>query len=124
MRMRREKSIGKPAIFAWTVLAFIAGVTLSPLGWRPHIAGAGFERFAAFAALGFLFSLAYPRRTIMVCVIVLVGAAGLELLQLFTPDRHGRIIDFLIKLAGGFVGAALARVALRWRIALSNRCCI
>jgi hypothetical protein len=31
----------------------------------------------------------YPRRTVVVCLVVLGSAALLEMMQLLTPDRHG-----------------------------------
>jgi VanZ family protein len=61
---------------------------------------AHFEHLISFAVVGVLFSLAYPRRTILVCCIVFGGAALLEFLQTLTPDRHGTRADALEKMAG------------------------
>jgi len=48
------------AIAAWALLAFIAFATISPI--RPTLPiSSSFERLAAFAVLGALFCLAYPR---------------------------------------------------------------
>jgi VanZ family protein len=93
------------AIAAWLLLFFIAYATLSPIQARPTISTSpDFEHLAAFAILGLLFYLAYPRRVALVCLIVLGSALVLEVAQLLTPDRHGRISDALEKLAGGIVG--------------------
>jgi uncharacterized membrane protein HdeD (DUF308 family) len=101
------------AIAAWVVLGFIAYVSLSPLSHRPTIPTSwNVEHLAAFAILGGLFYLAYPRRTLGVLVIVLGGAALLEVLQLFTADRHARILDALQKIAGGGVGILAGRAIL------------
>jgi VanZ family protein len=82
------------AVAAWALLAFIVYATISPLKGRPTLSNStDIERFAAFAVLGGLFCLAYPRRTGLVCLIVLGSAALLEMLQLLTPDRHGRLLD-------------------------------
>ena len=54
-----------------------------------------------FAALGGLFCLAYPKHTVLVCVLVFGSAAMLEVAQLLTPDRHARFADAMQKLAGG-----------------------
>ena len=94
---------------AWTWLAYIAFATLSPVGERPHVASVHLEHVIAFAILGMLFSLAYPRRTMLVCIVVLGSAVLLELLQLLTPDRHGRLPDAIEKMAGGAVGIILGR---------------
>lgn len=101
------------AIAAWVALCLIAYVSLSPLRHRPTIpAPWNIEHFAAFAILGGLFSLAYPRRTLAVFIIVLGSAALLEVLQLFTPDRHARILDALQKIAGGGAGILAGRAIL------------
>ncbi|MDB5565420.1 MAG: hypothetical protein JWP84_1986 [Tardiphaga sp.] len=101
-------------VLAWAVLAFIVYATLSPLGLRPHLgSGVGAERFGAFAVVGLLFGLAYPKRLWLVLAIVLGTAVLLETLQYLTPDRHGRVADALVKLAGGAVGAGLSLVSNR-----------
>jgi hypothetical protein len=82
------------AVAAWTVLAFIAYATISPIQDRPTLpTSSSFEHLAAFAVLGTLFCAAYPRQIVLVCLIVLGGAVLLEIMQLLTPDRHGRIQD-------------------------------
>jgi VanZ family protein len=98
------------AIAAWASLAFIAYATLSPIQARPTMASADIEHVAAFAVMGGLFCFAYPRHTIPVCVIVLGSAVLLEYLQTLTPDRHGRVLDALEKLAGGALGIWAARI--------------
>ena len=54
--------------------------------------------------------LAYPKRLLMVCCIVLGGAALLEIAQTLTPDRHGTLIDAVEKIVGGAVGIALVKI--------------
>lgn len=97
-------------ILAWAILLAIVFATLSPIGLRPHAGNVGSERFLAFAAVGLLFGVAYPRHLWLVALMVSGVAVGLEVLQHLTPDRHGRIPDALEKLAGGFAGAGLAYV--------------
>jgi VanZ family protein len=93
---------------AWGLLAFIAYATISPIQDRPTLpTSTSFEHLAAFAVLGALFCLAYPRQIALVCLIVLGGAVLLEIMQLLTPDRHGRIQDAMEKMASGFVGIVL-----------------
>ena len=101
-------------IVAWLALAFIAYATLSTIDARPVIAELQFEHFAAFALTGLAFGLAYPGRLFLVLVIVVGSALVLEALQLLTPDRHARILDALVKAAGGLCGIGVSRVALLW----------
>ena len=88
----------------WLALAFIAYATLSPIYDRPVVAGPQLEHFAAFALTGLAFSLAYPNRFVLVVALVVGSAFGLEALQLLTPDRHGRVLDALVKATGGGCG--------------------
>ncbi len=101
------------ALAAWGLLAFVAYATISPIQDRPTLpTSTNFEHLAAFAVLGAMFSLAYPRRLALLCLIVIGSAVLLELLQLLTPDRHGRVPDAIEKMAGGFVGIAVGRAIL------------
>jgi VanZ family protein len=96
----------------WVALALIAYATLSPIKDRPVIAGLQLEHFAAFALLGFAFALGYPCRTVLIIAIVIGSAFTLEALQLLTPDRHGRLLDALVKAAGGLAGIGMTRLGL------------
>jgi hypothetical protein len=99
------------AVTAWTAFAAIVFVTVSPIEMRPSISSdPNIERFAAFAILGLLFGLAYPRRLVADAFFVVLAAATLETFQLITPDRHGHIEDGFVKAAGGAFGVALALI--------------
>src|SRR5882672_2324844 len=109
---------------AWAAIIVITYATLTKVGFvyaiyfklSPFLMGpqmrtyAHFVHFVAFAVLGALFSFAYPRRTILVCCIVLGAAALLEFAQTLTPDRHGTLIDAFEKIAGGGAGILVARM--------------
>ena len=98
------------AIGAWTLLAFIAFATVSPIHDGPALAASSsIEHLVAFAILGVLFCVAYPRQIAFVCLIVVGSAILLEYAQLLTPDRHGRVEDALEKIAGGAVGIVIGR---------------
>jgi VanZ family protein len=100
-------------IAAWTLLAFITFATVAPIQDRPTLAtSATIEHLAAFAVLGVLFCIAYPRQIAFVCLIVVGSAVLLEYAQLFTPDRHGRVEDGLEKIAGGAAGIVLGRAII------------
>jgi VanZ family protein len=91
-------------IAGWLALAFIVIVTLSPVEARPSIGNSHLEHFAAFALIGLAFALAYPNRILLVVILVMGAALGLEALQLLTPDRHARATDALVKSLGGISG--------------------
>jgi hypothetical protein len=110
-------------IAGWLALAFIAYATLSPIDARPVLAGPQLEHFAAFALVGLAFAVAYPNRVVFVVIIVVGAAVGLEALQLLTPDRHGRVIDALVKALGGIFGISAGQLVLfllRLKSARSN----
>ena len=119
-----KRSIARLTIAAaWIAIIVIAYATLTHVGFvyaiyfklapilmRPDMRMyAHFEHIIAFAVIGALFSFAYPRRILLVCCIVVGGAAVLEVLQTFTPDRHGTLVDAFEKMAGGGAGIMLAR---------------
>jgi hypothetical protein len=97
-------------IAGWLALAFIVYATLSPIDDRPVIASAHLEHFAAFGLVGLAFALAYPHRLLLVVAIVVGSAFGLEALKLMTPDRHGRLIDALVKATGGACGIGVGQL--------------
>ena len=68
------------------------------------------ERFGAYAVLGFLFYLAYPRHLTLVCIMVFGSAVTLEFLQNFVPDRDPRFVDAMEKLLGGTAGIVLGGI--------------
>jgi hypothetical protein len=98
---------------AWSALALIAFLTISPQNMRPvATADPDIERFAAFALVGLLFGLAYPRRLVVDASFVMIAAGVLEAFQLMTRDRHGHIADAFVKAAGGAFGVAVALIIL------------
>lgn len=97
-------------VAAWLALAFITYATLSTIDARPVFAGLQFEHFAAFGLTGLAFGVAYPKRKFLVVAIVVGSAFVLEAMQLLTPDRHGRILDALVKAAGGICGVGVSRI--------------
>ena len=98
-------------VAGWLVLGFVVVVTLSPVTARPSLASPYLEHFAAFALIGFAFALAYPNRVLLVFIIVVGAALGLEALQLLTLDRHGRAVDALVKALGGISGICVGQMA-------------
>ena len=97
-------------LVSWLALAFIVYATLCPMDARPVLADLQFEHFAAFALVGLAFGLAYPDRVILMVAIIIGSAIALEALQLLTPDRHGRVLDALVKAAGGICGIGIGQL--------------
>ena len=97
-------------------MAFIAYATLSPLNEGQEFVDTGLfshlDHYLAFAIVSGLLSLAYPRQTFLVCILVFGSAVLLELAQMLTPDRHTRVIDAARKVIGGTIGIAFARLAI------------
>ena len=105
-------------IAAWACLVGIALVTLGPLGLRPSSwLSPSIERFIAFAIVGALFAVAYPRYILFSAAIVFGAALLLEVLQLLRPSRHGMAFDAAVKIAGGICGLTAG-----WLVARSGRC--
>jgi VanZ family protein len=114
------------AVAAWGAIAAVAYATLSrvgvvytvyeavaPIVAYPSLrAYAHFEHVAAFAIVGALFCLAYPRQTLVVCCGLFAAAALLEFSQTLTPDRHGTVMDAAEKIFGAAVGIAASRFVL------------
>ena len=99
---------------AWALVAVIVFVTLGPIRDRPTFSfDPQLERAIAFFALGFAFSVAYPRRRVQVAVGVLACAFVLEAGQRLTTDRHGHLHDALAKAVGGILGILAVDIAQR-----------
>lgn len=73
------------------------------------------EHLAAYGMVGMLFCAVYPRSLLRVCFFLFLFIVGLEVLQTFTPDRHGTLRDAVEKIIGGATGAVLMTAALRWK---------
>jgi hypothetical protein len=64
---------------------------------------------AAFAVLGALFCLAYPRHFVLVCLVVLGSAVLLEIGQHLTPIAMAAFKNAIIKMTGGGLGIVTGR---------------
>ena len=103
-------------LVAWSCLLAVAIATLAPIGMRPESTlPPSFERIAAFAIIGLLFAIAYPRKPWLAIMVTIGAAVALEMLQILTPSRHGRAFDAALKLAGGAAGLLIGYLAQRLR---------
>lgn len=100
-------------ISAWMLVAALVFVTIAPIGLRPIVAeSANLERAVAYAFLGLVFALAYPRHRLFALVVVVTVAGMLEFGQTLTESRHGRMPDFLVKAVAASSGVLAAHAAL------------
>lgn len=103
-------------LLAWLLLFGLVVVTVGPLSLRPVTPlPTQLERALALLLIGFVFALAYPRHIVLVAALVLGTTIVLELVQVFEPSRHGRIVDVSVKLIGGGIGLTLGTLLDRWR---------
>ena len=101
---------------AWLVLAGIIFVTISPIGLRPHtVTTVDFDRALAYAVTGFIFVLGYPKQWKLIVLLLAFGAIAIEALQYFSPTRHARLHDGIIKGIGAAIGAMAAHALLKIR---------
>jgi hypothetical protein len=102
-------------VASWVLLVALVVVTLSPIEYRPKTGHVLSERAVAFALLGLLWGVGYPRRRWGAAAGLLAVIVLLEFAQGFVPGRHGQVLVGLEKLTGGAFGLAAAAVWDRWR---------
>jgi hypothetical protein len=98
----------------WVLAAAILTLSFVPPTLRPDTgAPHDFEHFAIFCATGVAFGVGYggSRRLISIALVAFAGAV--ELGQLFVPDRHARLSDFIVDAAAACIGVLFAAVAAR-----------
>lgn len=114
---RRDAEVSKPTtllvrVLSWSALMAAAAATLLPIDLRPVSSyPVSLERVGAYAVLGLLFAVAYPKHRWAILIWMIVVAGLLEAAQTLTGTRHGRMPDFLVKAAGAVLGVCLAPIA-------------
>jgi VanZ family protein len=71
------------------------------------------EHVVIYGVIGMLFTLVYPGSLLRVCFFLFLFIGCLEVMQTFTPDRHGTLHDAVEKMIGAAAGAILMAAALR-----------
>lgn len=98
---------------AWLLLGLCIAATVVPIGLRPHaMLPPNADRALAFAAVGALFALAYPRQWLAIAIFLVGGAFAIESTQYLSPSRHPSFSDALVKSAGALVGIAAMRCVM------------
>jgi VanZ family protein len=104
---------------AWLLLAFILFATIAPIGDRPHdYLPVQVDRALAFTLMTAFFVIAYPARWLLVGLICIASAYGIEATQYLQPSRDPHIADANVKAVGSVVGLLLGIIAnvLRQRL--------
>jgi len=116
--MRRLVSLtGRVA--AWILAGLVVLLSIVPPALRPATdTPHNIEHFAIFFATGLAFGFGYSRRPLMVAVTLLLFAGAIEIAQVFVPDRHARLSDFVVDALAVCAGAILGIAASR-TVALS-----
>ena len=108
------KSFGPLKLAAWLLLVAVVLLTLVPADFRPSTPlPLKAERALGFAVLTFFFTLAYPRRWLLILLGMSAGAVGLELLQFAVPSRDPSPIDAAVKVIGAVLGVTGAMITRR-----------
>ncbi len=93
---------------AWIGLALIVFVTISPIEARPSdVTTTDIDRALAFVVMAGLFVIAYPRKVLVVSIMLFVAAFLMELTQFFSLTRHPQMHDAVVKAFGVMVGVSL-----------------
>ena len=75
----------------------------------------------AFSISGFLFSIGYRSRPVLVPLAGVGFVAALEVLQIWVAGRHARWIDFAMDALGFCIGVGLDLIASRVRDQLTEQ---
>jgi VanZ family protein len=103
-------------LLAWCLAAAVAFATLGPPSYRPHAdLGQNGEHALAFVLVGVVFGLAYARDRLLTAFFGVAMTGLIEILQLWAPGRHARLMDFVVDALAACVGLAAA-ATLDWAI--------
>ena len=111
-----SKTVNASRIVAWFLLALLAIVSVVPIEYRPTTEiTPNVDRLVALVVVGVAFGVGYSRQILRIVLLLTVVVAGLELLQLVIPTRHGTVSDFVIKALGLWLGVLLGSGVIRLR---------
>jgi VanZ family protein len=96
-------------VVAWILAAGIVALSVVPPELRPETAVPHyFEHFLAYALMGMAFGLGYKSNQAMLAIFLTAFCALIEIVQLFVPGRHARLLDFATDTIAVCLGVALA----------------
>jgi len=87
-------------IVAWILAVTIAVLSLVPPDLRPETGVPHyFEHFLLYAAMAAAFGFGYERGANALAAMLVAFCALIEIMQLFVPGRHARLLDSIDALA-------------------------
>jgi VanZ like family len=103
-------------IAGWLLASAITILSLVPPQYRLVTAAShNLEHLAIFLFTGTAFGAGYPHRPWAVAIGLASFSGAIEIVQLWTPGRHARLIDFLVDATAALIGVSLIRVVVRLR---------
>jgi VanZ family protein len=99
-------------VLAWSLAGAILVLSVVPPFLRPNTGlPHDMEHFGIFCATGIAFGLSYHRNNLLLPPLLVIFAAGIELLQLAVPGRHARFLDFIVDALAICIGVMIALMA-------------
>jgi VanZ family protein len=101
-------------IAGWLLASAITILSLVPPQYRLVTAAShNLEHLAIFLLAGIAFGAGYPDRPWTVAAGLTSFSGAIEIVQLWTPGRHARLIDFFVDATAALIGVCLVRVFVR-----------
>jgi VanZ family protein len=101
-------------VTAWLLALAIAVLSLIPPSLRPITnVPHPLEHLAIFLATGLAFGFGYPSRHLSQIIALVTLAGAIEIAQLWVPERHSRLGDFVVNALGLCIGVGLAYLIRR-----------
>ncbi len=100
-------------IIGWLAVLSVVVLSLVPGRLRPHVLSNNYEEhFVAYIVVGCLLAAGYPalRQRLAFGIVLAVGAASLEVAQMFIVGRTSSIEDFTVSVLGAWIGLHLSYV--------------
>jgi VanZ family protein len=101
-------------IAGWLLASVITTLSLVPPQYRlVTVASHNLEHLAIFLSVGIAFGAGYLDRPWATTIGLASFSGAIEIMQLWTPGRHARLIDFLVDATAALIGICLVHVVVR-----------
>ena len=100
---------GWARVVAWALAVIITILSVVPPDLRPDSGVPHyFEHFLAYVVVAIAFAVGYDWARTLVVLFLGAFCALIEIIQLFVPGRHARLLDFATDALGACTGVAVA----------------
>jgi VanZ family protein len=97
-------------VAGWVLAGIITVLSLVPSELRPETPMPhDLEHFSIFVVTGIAFGFGYSRRPFAVGFALVIFAGLIEIAQLFAPDRHATLRDFIVDSVALCVGVIIGK---------------